>query len=209
VFAIWGGMDFTIDTNIAEAIDRRVLGHFRDGVIWTDGSWSWDPTYHYTWILSSLNFIVTVFLGCMAGRVLKSDDHSPIHKTMRLAGVGVLLMAVAVAMNPFIPIIKHIWSSSMTLYAGGMCFILMALFYYAIDVRGWRKGIRWLQYYGMNSLAAYVLAHVGFNSLIDTFFIGFKQWTGDYYPVVQVTCEGIIIFIIIRWMYKRGIFIKA
>ena len=57
VFAIWGQMDFTIDANICEEIDRQVLGHWRDGVLWKGDNWHWDDSYHYTWILSSLNLV--------------------------------------------------------------------------------------------------------------------------------------------------------
>ena len=43
-------------------IDKAVLGSHRDGVIWNpDGTWSWNEGYQYTWILSSLNFIVRVW----------------------------------------------------------------------------------------------------------------------------------------------------
>ena len=45
VFAIWGQMDFTIDANICEEIDRQVLGRWRDGVIWNGDQWQWDATY--------------------------------------------------------------------------------------------------------------------------------------------------------------------
>ena len=71
VFAIWGQMDFTIDANICEEIDRQVLSHWRDGVLWEGDNWYWDDSYHYTWILSSLNFVVTVYLGCVAGMILR------------------------------------------------------------------------------------------------------------------------------------------
>ena len=73
VFAIWGQMDFTIDANICEEIDRQVLGRWRDGVIWNGDQWQWDATYHYTWILSSLNFVGTVYLGYLAGVVLRTS----------------------------------------------------------------------------------------------------------------------------------------
>ena len=46
IFALWGHFDFTIDANICEAIDRAVLGRFRDGVIWQGNQWHWDPTLH-------------------------------------------------------------------------------------------------------------------------------------------------------------------
>lgn len=209
IFAIWGNMDFTIDTNICEEIDRRVLGHFRDGVIWNGDSWTWDPTYHYTWIMSSLNFVVTVFFGYMAGCILRGN-FSMLDKFVKLLIAGLVLIGVSLLMSPYIPIIKHIWSSSMTLFASGICFILMALSYFIIDIKGWMRGLGWLKIYGMNSLVAYFLGEaVNFDSITNSFFHGFEQWMGDYYPVLLVTIQGIFIFIILKWMYRMKIFIKA
>ena len=68
VFATVGEMNYEPGTNIAEIIDRHILGRFRDGVIWSNNAWSFVEAYHYTWILSSLNFVVTVMLGCFADR---------------------------------------------------------------------------------------------------------------------------------------------
>ena len=48
VFATVGNMNYEPGTNIAEEIDRCVLGSLRDGVIWTNGTWSFDSSYHYT-----------------------------------------------------------------------------------------------------------------------------------------------------------------
>ena len=209
IFAIWGQFDFTIDSNICEEIDRQVLGRFRDGVIWQDDRWTWDPTYHYTWIMSSLNFVVTVYLGTLAGYILKSTRPA-MTKFGWLMGGGILMIAIALMMHPWIPIIKHIWSSSMTLFAGGICFLLMGLFYYAIDVRGWRRGLMWLRFYGMNSLAAYILGeYINFESLTDSLFFGLRQWTGDYYSVVNATMQGVWVLLILRLMYKLNIYIKA
>ena len=61
---VFSGMDFNSETNIAMVIDKAVLGCHRDGVVWhADGTWTFNPEYQYTWILSSLNFIVTVMPG--------------------------------------------------------------------------------------------------------------------------------------------------
>lgn len=209
IFAIWGNFDFTIDSNICEAIDRAVLGRFRDGVIWQGNQWHWDPTYHYTWIMSSLNFIVTVYLGTLAGYLLKSE-RTAMQKFYWLMAGGVAMIAVSLCMHPWIPIIKHIWSSSMTLFSGGICFILMGLFYYIIDVKGCRKGWMWLRYYGMNSLAAYYIGdHIDFNSITDSIFFGFHQWLGDYHRVLLVALQGVWVLLILKLMFKLNYFIKA
>lgn len=209
VFAIWGDMDFSMGHNIADAIDMAVLGVFRDGMNWDGTSWNFNGTYNYTWVLSSLNFIVTVYLGCWAGYILKSGDTQQ-QKLRKLCIMGTILIVAALAMSPILPIIKRIWSSSMTLFAGGICFLLMALFFYIIDMRGWTKGTQWLKYYGMNSLAAYFLGeYMNFRSISGSLFYGLEQYLGDFYPVVGTTVNVGVVYLIIRWMYKQGIFIKA
>ena len=209
IFALWGHFDFTIDANICEAIDRAVLGRFRDGVQWQGDTWHWDPTYHYTWIMSSLNFIVTVYLGTLAGYLLKST-RTAMQKFRWLMWGGAAMIAVSLLMHPWIPIIKHIWSSSMTLFAGGICFVLMGLFYYIIDVKGCRRGWMWLRYYGMNSLAAYFIGdYMNFKSITNSLFFGFHQWMGDYYAVLQATMHGIWVLLILKLMFRLNLYIKA
>lgn len=208
IFAIWGNMDFTIGTNICQQIDNSVLGSFRDGVNWQGDRWAFDPNYNYTWIMSSLNFVVTVFFGNLTGYMLKSGQASP-QKALRIWMLGVMLIAAGLLMGYWIPIVKHIWSSSMTLLSGGICIVLMAAFYYFIDVKGWKTGTQWLVYYGTNSLAAYLMIHVPLNSIVDCFFHGFAQWLGVYYIVLQTAVQVAVIFLILKWMYKHRIFIKA
>ena len=114
-FTTAGKMNYEPGTNIAEEIDRYVLGALRDGVIWTDDTWSFTASYHYTWILSSLNFIVTVCSGSFAGHILRLQKE-PIQRLKILLITGTALVITALLMDPIFPIIKHIWSSSMTLF---------------------------------------------------------------------------------------------
>jgi len=209
VFAIWGQMDFTIDANICEEIDRQVLGRWRDGVIWNGDQWQWDGTYHYTWILSSLNFVGTVYLGYLAGVVLRTSQSGTSKlRILLLSGVGLIVLAFA--LSPVVPIIKHIWSTSMTFFAGGICFLLMAAAYYWVDLKGHTRGLMWLRFYGTNSLVAYVLGeYVNFSSLTDSLFYGFKPLLGAFYPVLGATMQGIFVLLVLRWMYKSNIFVKA
>lgn len=209
VFATAGKMNYEPGTNIAEEIDRCVLGHLRDGVIWSNGMWNFNPAYHYTWILSSLNFIVTVMLGSLAGYILRLPK-APTQRLKRLLVVGSILVIVALLMDPFFPIIKQIWSSSMTLFYGGVCFLLMGIFYYLIDIKGWKSGIDWLKYYGMNSIAAYCLFEVvNFRCISDSLFFGLEQWLGVYYPLISICFQSIIVLLIVKWMYNHKIFLKA
>lgn len=74
----FGGGSFLPETNLAEWIDQKVLGPWRGGVKFAqDGSWSFSPSYHYTWILSSLTFTATVMSGMFAGELIRKSHSSP------------------------------------------------------------------------------------------------------------------------------------
>ena len=209
VFALWGGMDFTVGTNICQQIDNAVLGHFRDGVEWHGDTWTFLPSYNYTWLLSSFNFIVTVWMGCWAGHILRSSI-SQFDRFLKLVFVGVILLAGAWVLSPVIPVIKHIWSSSMTLFSGGICMLLMAFFYFCIDIKGWTCGLEWLRFYGMNSLAAYVLGeYMNFDSLTHSLCYGLQPLMGSYYAAVLALGHGLFVLLILVVMYKLKIFVKA
>jgi len=203
------GMNLDKQDNIAMTIDKAVLGPHRDGVKWAeDGSWRFRTSYQYTWILSSLNFAVTVMLGCFAGQMLKSGRHTPARRAGIIALTGAALVAAGLAVSPVFPIIKKIWSSSMTLYSGGICFILVAITYYLVDVRKWHRGADWLKIYGMNAITAYCIGEmIRFTSVSESLLHGFGGLI--WYPVLISFADCGILLIILYQMYKRNIFLKV
>ncbi len=209
VFALFGGMNLDPEGNIAMVIDRAVLGSHRDGVIWAaDGTWRFNGNYQYTWILSSLNFSVTVLLGCLAGQILKNERLTPTRRSCWVAVAGIGLVLAGLAISPLFPIIKKIWSSSMTLYSGGLCFLLTALTYFIVDVKGWKKGTCFLKWFGMNSIAAYCIGEViEFRSVSESLLHGFAGWAG--YPVLLALGNAAILTLIMMLMYKRKVFLKV
>lgn len=201
--------DFTPEGNFAERIDRIILGRFRDGVYYTDqGIWQFSKNYNYTWVLSTLVFGVTTMLGVFAGQIMKYNTKKK--KTCStLLVVGLLLLLSGWLLSFQTPIIKKIWSASMTLWSGGWCFLLMALFYYIIDFKEKKKGFKWLKIYGMNSITAYTLGMViNFRSIAGSFLWGLEKYVGDYYPALLTLANFIILFLILKFMYKFKIFIK-
>lgn len=211
VFMVVGKMNLDPQSNVAMLVDKAVLGCHRDGVIWNpDGTWAWNEGYQYTWILSSLNFIVTVMLGCYAGTVLKDNSKAKFMRAILLALEGVSLIIFGMALGSWFPVIKKIWSSSMTLYSGGICSLALAAVYLVVDVWGKSKGLNWLKYFGMNSIAAYCIGEViNFSSVSKSLLFGLEKYTGDYYSLVITVANVTILFLIMRLMYKRGIFLKA
>ena len=147
------------EANLALHIDRLILGQFRDGTT-------------YTWILSGMGFAATVLLGTLSGQVLKSTLR-PVAKVAGLTVAGLLCLALGWAWGFYLspiqfPMIKHIWSSSMVLWSGGWCFLLLAGFYLVIDVLGLRRWSFPLVVIGMNAIAVYVATHlVNFHHISD------------------------------------------
>lgn len=207
----FGGGNYTPDLNLAEWIDRTVLGRFRDGASVEDGVVQFAPWYRYTWILSSLNFIVTVMTGCFAGQILRHVSFKPNQKALLLAVAGAVLVAAGWLWNIEFPVIKKLWTSSMVLVSSGYCFLLMAVSYYIVDVKGLRRGTEWLRVYGMNSIMAYMLAQcINFRSVAHSLFYGVEQYIGPaWYQVLMAASCSIIIYVILWRMYKLRIFLRV
>jgi predicted acyltransferase len=203
--------DFTPAGNFAEQVDRYVLGRFRDGVFWNeDGTWSFSPYYNYTWIWSSLTFGVTVMLGAFAGKIMKEGKANRKKVVQMLLVVGLALVGLALLWSLQMPVIKRIWTGSMTLLSGGYCFLLMALFYYWIDYKGHTRGLDWLKVYGMNSITAYLLGEVvNFRCVAASVSYGLEQYLGGYYSVWLTFANYLIVFFLLGAMYKRGLFLKV
>ena len=205
----YGGGDYTPHGNLAEGIDMMALGRFRDTARIIDGEVVVRSSYTYTWILSSLNFIVTVLTGVLAGQTLKSAMKQG-RKVATLLAAGVAMVALGWTWDLVHPVIKHIWTGSMVLVSSGYCFLLMGLFYWWIDCRGHNKHLTLLKVYGMNSITAYVVSHViSFRSVSKSLFFGFEQYVGDYYDFLIQFSDIAILFIILYIMYRKKIFLRV
>jgi predicted acyltransferase len=204
----YGGGNFTPDFNLAEYVDRMVLGRFRDRVTVTETGLDFG-NYRYTWLISSLNFGVTVMTGVFAGQIMKGGL-TKIKKIQWLAIGGISMIVSGLLWGLQMPIIKHIWTSPMTLFSSGICFLLMALFYYLIDYKNYGKYLNWLKIYGMNSILAYMLYElINFSSVTRSVFHGTEQFLGEYYPVLISLGNVSISFLILWILYSKRKFLKV
>ncbi|MBR4433142.1 MAG: DUF5009 domain-containing protein [Bacteroidaceae bacterium] len=205
----FGGGDYTPQGNLAEGIDRLVLGRFRDAARVVDGNVVFAEWYTYTWILSSLNFVVTVLTGVLTGELLKSTLKER-KKVWLLLGTGAVLVALGWTWGLVHTVIKHIWTGSMVLVSSGYSMLLMGLFYGWIDVGGHHSHLTLLKVYGMNSITAYAVSHIiSFSSISRSLFHGLEQYIGDYYPVLIHLSNATILFLILFFMYKKKIFLRV
>ena len=203
--------DWSAQGNWASIVDKEILGRFRDGsVLAADGSVQFAAWYDYTWIWSSLTFCGTVALGSLAGRMIKSGNSDRIATARNLMLAGVLLVTAGFLFGIGQPIIKRIWTASFTLYSAGWCYMLLALFYWWIDVKGHTKGWGWLLCFGCNAITAYLIGEmVNFCGVADSLLYGTEQYIGTWYPVLLTLCNSVIVFFILKVMYRAKLFLKV
>ena len=203
--------DWSAQGNWASVIDKAVLGRFRDGsVVAADGAVQFAAWYDYTWLWSSLTFCCTVALGSLAGYMTKAGNNDRKATACKLAAVGVALVVAGLLCGFAQPIIKRIWTASFTLYSAGWCYLLLALFYWWIDVKGHTKRWNWLLYFGCNAITAYLFAEVmNFNSLSESLLHGTKQYVGEWYPALLTLSKSVFIFLILKVMYRAKLFLKV
>lgn len=206
----YGGGSYAPESNLAEWIDRTVLGRFRDGASVNEaGQVVFAPWYHYTWLLSSATFGVTALTGVFAGSIARTS-WAGMRKVLVYVGVGVAMVALGWLWDLQMPVIKTIWTSSMVLVSSGYCFLLMAVFYFVFDVCHLHLGLDFLRVYGMNSITAYVISEVvNFRGVAHSVLHGLEQYVGDYYAFILTLSQVLIVFLILRTMYKHGVFVKV
>jgi len=105
-------------------------------------------------ILSTLPAACSVLLGVFAGYWLRSGRGGRT-TTFGLLASGVLCLGTGYLWSMAFPIIKHIWTSTYVLWAGGWCLLLMGVFYWLIDIK---KRTRWAFFFiviGMNAILVY------------------------------------------------------
>jgi len=109
--------------------------------------------------------------------------------------------------------VKRIWTPSWTLFSGGLCFLFLAGFCWLIEVKGYRKWAFALVVIGMNSIAAYLMAHLFERFILDSLRINlgphFFQFFGTgVEPLVRGTAVLLIYWLMLYWMYQRKIFLR-
>lgn len=221
LLAYWCAMEFiSIDgfggglygktDNLAELIDRVVLGRYRDAAnVMNDGTVAFAPGYTNTWILSSLTFGATSLFGLLCGTICKSQTDNR-RKLFLLFGAGIALTVIGWVWHLEMPVIKRIWTSSMAVVAAGYSFLLMGVFFWFYDCRRNTFGIDFLRVYGLNSLAAYTMEEmINFRSIPHSLFYGLQQYVGDFYPCVLVLGQAAVIYLILVAMRRLNIFIKV
>jgi predicted acyltransferase len=164
--------------------------------------------------LSFIPTLGTMILGLIAGGVIRSE-RSPWAKVnwLLIAGIIGLVSGAVIGWLEICPVVKRIWTPSWTLYSGGWCFLLLATLYAVIDIFGFKHWSFPLVVIGMNSIAAYCIAHLfdGFIFKNLTTHLGqnaFKIFGDAYEPFLHGAAVLFGLWLILFWMYRRRIFLR-
>ncbi len=185
--------------NLANHIDYQYLPGRR-----------YDTYYDPEGLLSTLPAVVTCLLGVLCGVLLMRSDVTPGSKAGYLLLLGGFSIVGGYLWAFQFPIIKKLWSPSFVLVAGGWSILLLAAFWYLIEMRNirwWTAPFVWV---GMNSIAVYFAAQVlGFGKVASRFVGGDLRKSlgagGDVLHAVVAVC---LLFAFARFLYRRKIFLR-
>jgi predicted acyltransferase len=163
--------------------------------------------------LSFIPTLGTMILGLIAGRWLRAEAPKIPMKRLLVAGVALVVGGLLLHFAGVCPVVKRIWTPSWTLASGGACFLFVAAFSWVIDVKGYRKWAYPLVVIGMNSIAAYLIAHLFEKFIADSFRIhlgqgAFSLFGPAYAPLLQGLAVLLTYWLILFWMYRRKLFLK-
>ena len=163
--------------------------------------------------LSFIPTLGTMILGLFAGQwFIASAPKQPIRKFV-ITGVILIALGLFFQFTGICPIVKRIWTPSWTLFSGGICFLFLSAFSWIIDVKQHRRWAFPLIVVGMNSIAAYVIAHLWEDFLARNLITNLGQRPFLLLgPALQpLLLGGTILFIywlFLFWMYRRKIFLR-
>jgi heparan-alpha-glucosaminide N-acetyltransferase len=163
--------------------------------------------------LSFIPTLGTMLLGLIGGRwFFENAPKIPIRK-FAIAAVALMAAGLLLHFTGICPIVKRIWTPAWTLWSGGVCFAFLAAFSWVIDVKGYRKIAFPLVVVGMNSIAAYMMAHLFEEFILSSFKTNLGMGVLNMFGTgLEPFFVGVLTMLtywwMLYWMYKKKVFIR-
>jgi len=163
--------------------------------------------------LSFVPTLGTMLLGLIGGRwFVESAPKIPFRKFL-LAAAGLIALGCLFHFTGICPIVKRIWTPSWTLFSGGVCFLFLSAFSWIVDAKGHRRLAFPLVVVGMNSIAAYLIAHLWEEFVQNTFRIHLGPRVLNAFgtavePLVLGSLTLMAYWLVLFWMYRRKLFLR-
>ncbi len=211
----YGAGVLTPEGNLGAHLDRLILGQSH---LWRGDPW--DPEG----LASTLPAVGSTLLGIFVGEWLASARGQERKATM-LAVVSLVAIGVGLLWGQLFPINKGLWTSSYVVFTAGMGGLLLAGFYWAIELRGWKAWSRPSVIYGVNAIAVFVLSGLLTKVLVRwqvpteagattsayswIYTNVFASWAGPLNGSLAFAISYVTFWLFLMWLlYRRSIFIK-
>lgn len=202
--------DLTKEGSLPSYVDRVVLGKH---------VWAQARVYDPEGLLSTIPAIATTLIGVLTGRFLRTEK-TRLDKAAGMFVAGAVCVAAGWAWNSFFPINKALWTSSYVVFTGGLALQFLALCYWLIDIKGYRRWARPFEIFGMNAIALYVGAGL-MASLFGEIRVGgttlgtwiyenvFLTWASPINASLAFAIGFVLVWLALMWaLYQRKIFLK-
>ena len=184
------------DHNLGSFMDNIFMGKINPG-----GGWV------------TINFIGSsahTMWGVIAGTVLKSAR--PDYQKLKLLVVsGIIGVILGLALDPITPIVKRICTSSFIIESGGWALLALSLFYWLVDVKGYKKWTWFMMVAGLNPIFIYMFQNLlgGWtNNFIGIFTMPFLVNMGVAGEIIQQNILLLVYWYLAYYLYKNKIVIK-
>lgn len=192
--------DLSEPGNFASYVDRSILpGRLSRGIHDTVG------------FFNNIPAISTALAGILTGIFLKKQQFNGLEKVKWMVYAGIASLIIAQIWNLDFPINKNMWSSSFVMQTTGLSLLLLALFYYIMDVKGYQKWAFFFQVIGMNSILIYLSGHfIDWDYTNNALFTWLFQIFGESYSVcLSVVCVILIKWVLLRFLYDKKVFLRV
>ena len=164
---------------------------------------------HWGTVICTLPTISTTIVGMLLGELLMTN-RSTASKMKTIGLVGLSGVVLGWALNPVIPIVMKIWTTSYGLASAGFACLMFLVFYWLVDVRGYRKLALPFLVIGMNAVAIYMSESIiPWSNIVAIFTHSLAGTLGSFTPLFHAIAVLTIEWLVLYWMYKRKIFLTA
>jgi predicted acyltransferase len=188
---------FTPEGTVNGWVDRMMLpGRLYGG--------SYDPE-GYIAVLSSS---AVTMAGGLIGQLLITFDQRRGSIVLGSLLIAALLITAAFSVSSFYPIIKAIWTVPFVLVSIGFSIALLVVFYYVIDVMGYRSCAFIFAVIGMNSIGVYMGARFFVYPILQMTVVD-AAWSAPYIAIPLIVGVVAIEWLVLWWCYQKKWFLKV
>lgn len=163
--------------------------------------------------LSFIPTLGTMLLGLRAGEWFRSAAPKVPIKKLLIAGGLLMIAGLILHFTGICPIVKRIWTPAWTLFSGGVCMYFLAALAWVIDLKGYRRWSFPLVVVGMNSIAAYMIAHLWEDFFVTNLHVNFGRGIFQIFGIgLEPFMLGVTVMLLywfcLYWMYRKRLFLR-